>query len=206
MQNRTDSSRLNPLASLISVLAISAVVTSAATSPAWAEASQQDAKPSEEMPIPTPKPKPKPMPKPVAQAPQKPTATADILTGTQIVKSGKVATIGDETSIGESSKVASEEPPAPDLCTGGAIEYDCNGNGVNDLCDIAHGWADLNENGILDRCEEASGDLDLDGMVGPRDLAMVLVNWNGEGHDANGDGIVNSIDLAIVLSNWSPLG
>jgi hypothetical protein len=94
----------------------------------------------------------------------------------------------------------------PDLCAAGSFEYDCNQNGIHDLCDIADGWADANEDGILDHCQFAAGDLDLDGFVGPFDLALILGNWEAEGHDVNGDGIANGIDLAILLSNWSTGG
>ncbi|MFN9125553.1 MAG: hypothetical protein ACK5WD_06970 [bacterium] len=91
----------------------------------------------------------------------------------------------------------------PDPCAAGASEYDCNQNGINDLCDIADGWADANEDGILDHCQFAAGDLDLDGVVGATDLVLVLNDWGTEGHDANGDGIVDGFDLAAILSNWT---
>jgi hypothetical protein len=63
--------------------------------------------------------------------------------------------------------------------------------------------ADANEDGILDHCQFAAGDLDLDGVVGAKDLVLVLNDWGTEGHDANGDGIVDGFDLAAILSNWT---
>lgn len=53
------------------------------------------------------------------------------------------------------------------------------------------------------------GDLDLDGVVDPADLAIILGNWGPCPAppesclaDLNGDGIVGPADLAIVLGNW----
>lgn len=94
----------------------------------------------------------------------------------------------------------------PDPCAAGAPEYDCNQNGINDLCDIADGWADANEDGILDHCQYGAGDLNLDGTVDSVDLVLILNDWGTEGYDANGDGVTNAIDLAAVLSNWSTKG
>jgi hypothetical protein len=91
----------------------------------------------------------------------------------------------------------------PDPCAADRSEYDCNQNGINDLCDIAGGWADANEDGILDHRQFAAGDLDLDGVVGATDLVLVLNDWGTEGHDANGDGIADGFDLAAILSNWT---
>jgi hypothetical protein len=100
--------------------------------------------------------------------------------------------------------IASLLPPDP--CAAGPGEYDCNQNGINDICDIcdiASGWADANQDGILDGCQMAAGDLNLDGAVDAYDLVMVLNDWGTEGSDANSDGITDGFDLAAVLSNWS---
>ena len=50
------------------------------------------------------------------------------------------------------------------------------------------------------------GDLDLDGIVGGADLALLLSGWGacvGCIEDINGDGQVNGADLTIILNNWS---
>ena len=102
---------------------------------------------------------------------------------------------------GDEKDVSNMLPPDP--CAAGSLEYDCNQNGINDLCDIQDGWADANEDGILDSCQRAAGDLNLDGAVDARDLVMVLNDWSTEGSDANSDGITDAFDLAAVLSNWT---
>ena len=100
--------------------------------------------------------------------------------------------------------IASLLPPDP--CAAGPREYDCNQNGINDICDIASGWADANQDGILDGCQMAAGDLNLDGAVDARDLVTVLNDWGAEGSDANSDGITDGRDLAVILANWSSGG
>jgi hypothetical protein len=122
-----------------------------------------------------------PIAKPVISAPKR----ADIAAG------------GDTAA----TAVASILPPDP--CAAGPEEYDCNGNGINDLCDIADGWADANEDGILDNCQFASGDLNLDGAVDAVDLVIILSGWGTEGRDTNDDGFIDALDLAAILSNWS---
>jgi hypothetical protein len=103
----------------------------------------------------------------------------------------------------DTSPIASTSILPPDPCAAGPEEYDCNGNGINDLCDIADGWADANEDGILDSCQFASGDLNLDGAVDAIDLVMILSGWGTEGRDTNDDGFIDALDLAAILSNWS---
>ncbi|MGD8452192.1 MAG: hypothetical protein PVJ57_10270 [Phycisphaerae bacterium] len=50
---------------------------------------------------------------------------------------------------------------------------DCNGNGVNDACDLASGRStDLNGNGTLDECD-LLGDLNGDGQITAADLELV---------------------------------
>ena len=47
-------------------------------------------------------------------------------------------------------------------------------------------------------------DIDLDGSIGARDLAMLLGNWDGRGvGDINEDGVVGDGDLAVLIANWS---
>lgn len=86
---------------------------------------------------------------------------------------------------------------------------DCDGNGLPDSVDI--GWAeyydgvtlDTDGDGALDSCERAEGDLDLDGWIGPVDLALLLVEWGSFGAgDLDGDGTVGAGDLRILLGNW----
>ncbi len=49
-----------------------------------------------------------------------------------------------------------------------------------------------------------AGDLDGDGHVGPKDLALLLGDWGGNGiADVDCDGIVGPADLAILLGNWT---
>jgi hypothetical protein len=53
-----------------------------------------------------------------------------------------------------------------------------------------------------------AGDLDLDGSVGPTDLALLLGAWGTDGlatgADINEDGVVSAPDLAILLGAWGP--
>jgi hypothetical protein len=82
---------------------------------------------------------------------------------------------------------------------------DCDSNGVCDLDEIWAGAPDANGNGELDVCEQSRGDLDLDGIVGGGDLAILLSSWGGAGGtvgDLNGDGQVSAEDLALLLSFW----
>lgn len=46
------------------------------------------------------------------------------------------------------------------------------------------------------------GDLDLDGVIGGGDLALLLGGWDGVDFDIDGDGIVGGGDLAIMLGGW----
>lgn len=82
---------------------------------------------------------------------------------------------------------------------------DCDGNGLIDACDISGGAEDKNANGHLDACELARGDLDLDGVVGGGDLAVLLSLWGVTGSpvgDLNNDGQINAMDATILLGNW----
>jgi hypothetical protein len=94
-------------------------------------------------------------------------------------------------------------PDSCDLESGTAP--DCNGNGLIDTCEITSGAEDKNQNGHLDACELARGDLDLDGVVGGGDLAVLLSLWGVTGSpvgDLNGDGVIDAMDATILLGNW----
>ncbi len=65
--------------------------------------------------------------------------------------------------------------------------------------------ADADANGIVDACEVV-GDLDRDGVVGAKDLAILLGTWGpcaACAADFNGDGAVDAADLSILLGAWS---
>lgn len=69
---------------------------------------------------------------------------------------------------------------------------DCNGNTLNDDCEILSGVdPDCNSNGIPDDC-----DIDDDGTGVPDDCEAV--------GDLNGDGSVGAADLLILLARWGP--
>jgi hypothetical protein len=81
---------------------------------------------------------------------------------------------------------------------GGHEVQDCNGNGIDDQCDLEQGRsADCNQNGIPDECDIASG---------------ALTDANGDGHpdecrgvsfhrgDANDDGKIDVSDGVTVLA------
>lgn len=84
---------------------------------------------------------------------------------------------------------------------------DCNGNGIDDLVDIANGVLnDMNANGIPDECETPCPG-DADGDVDIADLGIVLSNFGsavppGAFGDLDGDGDVDIADLGLVLSNF----
>lgn len=93
---------------------------------------------------------------------------------------------------------------------------DCNGNGVDDLADIANGTSvDANGNCIPDECEPqpCPGDYNGDGVVDLADLLEFLGQWNpalgqnvppGTGADVNGDGVIDLADLLDFLGAWNP--
>lgn len=94
-------------------------------------------------------------------------------------------------------------PDSCDLKSGAAP--DCNANGLIDTCEITSGAEDKNANGHLDACELLRGDLDLDGVVGGGDLAVLLSLWGVTGSpvgDLTGDGTIDAMDATILLGNW----
>lgn len=75
----------------------------------------------------------------------------------------------------------------------GAAIVDCNGNQVDDACEIAGGTAlDCDGNGVPDDCDLASGaaDCDLDGVPDGCQIAA------GTGSDCDGNGSLDSCDIA----------
>lgn len=91
-------------------------------------------------------------------------------------------------------------------CDGSPWCGDCNANGIPDECDIARARSlDVNLNGIPDECE-CLADVDGNGSVNSADLLAILAQW-GEGappEDINRDGLVNIDDLLAVLAAWGP--
>ncbi|MBM4225036.1 MAG: formylglycine-generating enzyme family protein [Gammaproteobacteria bacterium] len=68
---------------------------------------------------------------------------------------------------------------------------DCNGNGVQDYCDIANGEPDCDGDGVLDFCDFASGAPDCNGNGVPDSCDIA-----GGTPDCNGDGVPDSCDIA----------
>ena len=85
---------------------------------------------------------------------------------------------------------------------------DCNGNTIPDECEIAAGTAtDSNGNGAIDLCECAAADLDGSGDVGINDFLELLAAWGtdpGGPPDLNGDGDVGTDDFQAMLELWGP--
>jgi hypothetical protein len=82
---------------------------------------------------------------------------------------------------------------------------DCNENNIPDDCDIADGTStDANKDGVPDECAPCTADLDLDGDVGPGDLAIVLSGWGTTSPlaDLDDDGDVDAADLLALLNAW----
>jgi hypothetical protein len=88
----------------------------------------------------------------------------------------------------------------------GGPRYDCDSNGVSDLCQIAAGAADCNHNARLDACEIQAGtvtDVDQNGTI---DSCQVDCNTNqlpdsweisqGTAPDCNANGVPDSCDVA----------
>ena len=107
----------------------------------------------------------------------------------------------------------------------GGPEFDCDGNGASDLCQIAAGAGDCDDDGVLDSCEaggpgdtdsdgvpdsceRAYGDFDLNGQIDGADLTFLLNAWDrtdSPPEDLDGDGDVDGNDLAILLARWGPV-
>ena len=97
-----------------------------------------------------------------------------------------------------------------------SLTADCNGNEVEDACDIGTGSSrDCNFNTVPDECEtlpcpaDITGSLGVpDGIVGIQDFLEVLAQWGGSGcADFSGpddvpDGMVGILDFLDLLAAW----
>jgi hypothetical protein len=118
------------------------------------------------------------------------------------------------------------------LCaTGGAAvppeEWDCNGNGVLDSCDIEDGTSyDWDGDGVPDDCQcvglaccgllpdapACTGDVNGDGIIEPADGGLVKYfygNTDPENlcrYDVNCDGAINPQDLGLVKYYYGTCG
>ncbi len=101
-----------------------------------------------------------------------------------------------------------DEPFDPSLdCNGNGIndgcdiytvDSDCDGNLVPDTCDLANGATDCNGNGLHDSCEIADGttaDCDGNGVPDTCDVAA------GTAEDCNANGIPDSCDIAAGVAS-----
>ena len=85
------------------------------------------------------------------------------------------------------------------------FHWDCDGNGVQDTCQILAGdIPDLNANGVPDQCECLT-DINADGTTNVLDLIDLLLCFGQpavpgcETEDVNLDGTVNVLDLIDLL-------
>ncbi|UCF33563.1 MAG: hypothetical protein JSV78_14645 [Phycisphaerales bacterium] len=118
------------------------------------------------------------------------------------------------------------------LCaTGGAAvppeEWDCNGNGVLDSCDIEDGTSyDWNGNGVPDDCECTGldccsflsdppvciGDVNGDSAIEPTDVGLVKFFYGDTGlesicrYDVNCDGSIDPTDVGLVKYYYGTCG
>jgi hypothetical protein len=88
---------------------------------------------------------------------------------------------------------------------------DCNGNGVDDTCDIATlDSSDDNGDHIPDECQPVAGDTNGDGVTDASDLDPIITNFGAcppepracPG-DADGNGAVDIDDIIFVILNWT---
>lgn len=85
----------------------------------------------------------------------------------------------------------------------GFVNGDCNGNNIDDACDIAAGLlADINADGIPDSCQ-CLGDLDSSNSTDLSDLGILLGCWSQPCGDLNADGTTDLADLGILLGNYN---
>jgi hypothetical protein len=113
---------------------------------------------------------------------------------------------GDNNDVGSAFVFIMDEP-------------DCNGNGMEDGCDIDNGTsADNNLNNIPDECEGGgcetnpicAADVNGDGLVDGADLGLAFEDFGTNGcdgstqfsTDVNSDGTVNNDDLNFINSNF----
>ena len=55
----------------------------------------------------------------------------------------------------------------------------------------------------IDAFDRVQCDLDGDGVVGPRDITILLTHWGGARADFDASGATDSADLARLLARWS---
>ncbi len=133
-------------------------------------------------------------------------ATVDA--STKEVKSARVERKGQSTGDWSKEEADTEtltESLEREVVVLPASFADCNGNGLDDLVEIADGNPDLNLNLVPDSCEYGYGDLNLDGSIDDRDVFIVF-GWFAAPFpifgDLNEDGFVDASDLGIVLARW----
>jgi hypothetical protein len=91
-------------------------------------------------------------------------------------------------SLGTFPAECTEAPVSPTDCACGPFMIDSNLDEIADCISLRF------------------GDLDLDGIVGPQDLAVLLANWgagSGALGDLNRDGTVGPQDVALLLNHWA---
>ncbi|MBL6998064.1 MAG: hypothetical protein ISR75_06480, partial [Phycisphaerales bacterium] len=93
-------------------------------------------------------------------------------------------------------------------------EYDCNSNGILDICDIEEDPSlDCDLDGLIDSCSIADGtveDCNENGIPDTCELKDPANDQNNNGElddcecvgDADGDELVNVVDLLIVVGYW----
>jgi hypothetical protein len=103
---------------------------------------------------------------------------------------------------------AGETPPRATpgtLASFGFVGF-ANIRNLDRVVDVAAGGAaDVDGDGRLDACECAEGDGNLDGIIGPEDLTMLLSAWGTTGvpfGDLDLNGTVAASDLAVILASW----
>jgi hypothetical protein len=96
---------------------------------------------------------------------------------------------------------------------------DCNGNDVEDACDIDGGASrDCNADGVPDECQVLTCPADItglggepDGVIDILDFLELLAQWGSSGcADFTGaapgvpDGVVDILDFLELLASWGP--
>lgn len=162
------------------------------------------------------------------ECPEVPDVAEVVLTQARWADILDAATVEEEVSV----RIVATAAVSEDLCESGVTrvtisyggpDYDCDGNGQPDSCQIdagdcdgngtldaceAGGSGDSDADGRPDSCERAYGDFDLNGVIGGFDMSVVLAVWgapNPQFGDLNGDGAVDGNDLTIILARWGPV-
>ena len=114
----------------------------------------------------------------------------------------RLTTFGEDSQIQFQALIqgrdASEDAwqEAVDSTFGYEATVDCNGNGVNDACDIANGTSsDSDGNGVPDECETGCvGDFDGNGQTNIDDILYIIGYW-GNPYDVE--------DLLTILDDYN---